>query len=127
MKKLLFVISCLLVGIGAVLLFSEKTVAAVEEEIAADKIYVFVQRGCPHCISAEKYLKEKHADLDMELRDISERKNYNLFLACGAKFKLNKYSMGTPLFCMGENYVLGWGEEGPGEFEEALEKFLPKE
>lgn len=101
--------------------------ASLDELIDAKKIYVFIQKGCPHCWAAEKYLKEKHPNLDLEMKDIAVSENRKLFAACGAKFKLNKYTMGTPLFCMGDNYILGWDTEAEGQFETYLKDFLSKE
>lgn len=125
MKKLLFVL------FGVVVVFvwgiSRQAPAGTEGLISDNEIYVFIQRGCSHCKAAEKYLKEKHPDLKLQLKDISEPGNLKLFFACGAKFKLNKVTMGTPLFCMGKNYILGWSFAEQQKFETYVQDFLQKE
>ena len=135
MKKIYFAI--LILGIVAFWFWGPKgkagsfggadEVVNVAEVISPDEIYVFIQKGCPHCWAAEAYLKEKHPDLKMRMEDIAKTSSRNLFYACGAKFKLNKYSLGTPLFCMGDKYILGWDQEAQEQFEEYLKEFLSKE
>lgn len=124
MKKVLLFI-CLLVATG-VWFFVKATQAVPVNEIRDDQIYVFVQQGCRHCWAAEDFLKKKYPNLKVQLRDISESNNRKMFFGCGAKFGLNKLRMGTPLFCMGKNYILGWDNAAEKEFEEYVKDFLPK-
>ena len=64
MKKLLF----LLAAIGVVVLwgFWNKAPANVDEMLLPNEIYVFIQKGCPHCWAAEEYLKETYPDLTVQ-------------------------------------------------------------
>ena len=125
MKKIILVF----VAVFTVLVwgFGHKTSAKSDEVISDNEIYVFIQKGCSHCLAAEKYLKEKQPDLKVQLKDIAEPENLKLFFACGSKFKLNKATMGTPLFCMGKNYILGWSFEEQQKFETYVQDFLQKE
>ena len=125
MKKI-FLFVGILIALG-VWFFVKATQAVPVNEIQDDKIYVFIQSGCPHCWAAEKYLKEKHPNLKVELRDISEERNRMMFFGCGAKFGLNKLKMGTPLFCMGKNYILGWDSTSEKVFDDYAKDFLPRE
>ena len=109
------------------MLFCCKGFAGIEQLISPDQIYVFTQATCSHCWAAEDYLKEEYPDLKIQKRDIADSKNLNLFFACAAKFKLDKTQLGTPLFCMGDHYIMGWGRSERKLFEEYVEEFLPKE
>ena len=53
----------------------EIVAANVDDLISPKEIYVFIQKGCPHCWAAEKYLKEKHPDLKVQLKDIAVEKS----------------------------------------------------
>lgn len=102
------------------------TAQAVSQEVIQEKeIYLFTQRTCPHCWAAEAYLKEKYPSLTIEPREISDRKNLALFFACGEKFGLDKARMGTPLFCMGKHYIMGWSQEEQDQFDTYVKDFLP--
>ena len=124
MKKILFVAA--LVAIVFFWGFSNKAPANVDELISKEEIYVFIQKGCRHCIAAEKYLKKAYPKLKVDLRDISKERNLTMFFACGAKFGLNKFEMGTPLFCMGDKYIMGWSNEEQKKFDTYVKDFLPK-
>ena len=125
MRKI-FLFVGMLIAFG-VWFFVKATQAVPTNEIRDDKIYVFVQKGCPHCSAAEDFLKKKHPDLKVELRDISDNYNRMMFFGCGAKFGLSKLKMGTPLFCMGKNYILGWDYASEKVFDEYVKDFLPQE
>ncbi len=124
MKKILLFIVALFVFIAWEFGYKESAVSA--ELIAPNEIYVFTQKTCSHCQSAEKYLKDRYPDLKVHMKDIAEPKNRMMFFACAAKFKLNKYTVGTPLFCMGDHYVLGWSFEEQQQFDTYVQDFLPK-
>ena len=63
--------------------------------------------------------------MDFKFRDLSDDYNTTLFFACGEKFGLNKMSMGTPLFCMGNHYIMGWGSDERKQFDLYVKDFLP--
>lgn len=125
MKKLLF---CLCAVFGLFTWFFVKATQAVPvSEIRDDEIYIFVQQGCRHCMAAENFLKDKYPNLNVQLRDISEERHRKIFFGCGAKFGLSKLKMGTPLFCMGQHYILGWDQMAEKQFESYVKDFLPHE
>ena len=122
MRKLVVIIGCLLGAFFWVRSASLK--AAVEAvEIREDEIYFFTQATCPHCQAASLYLKGKYPDLDIKEREISNPTYQLEFWACGKKFGLSKWRMGTPLFCMGSHYIMGWSDESIKEFEQYLKEF----
>ena len=121
MKKLcLFVLCVVALGCGRVY-------ANIDKVILPDKIYVFTQTSCPHCSAAKNYIKGKYPDLEILWQDISISQNRQRLFACAAKFKLDKSELSTPLFCMGNNYIMGWGSHERDQFKEYVEAFLPEE
>ena len=125
MKKILVLLGC----VGVILLwgFWNKVPANVDEVILPHEIYDFVQKGCPHCLAAEEYLKETYPNLTVQYKDIANSQNRKLFFVCGAKFGLNKVTMGTPLICMGDKYILGWNVAEQAKFDTYVQDFLPQE
>ena len=74
---------------------------AEKSAIQSDKIYFFYSETCPHCHDAEAYL----------------------FVKCAEKFNLGQ-RIGTPLFCMGDNYLMGWAPEYENRFDAYARPFL---
>ncbi len=104
--------------------FSKGVQALSINELKPDQIYVFTRQGCIHCEAAKRDLTRKYPNLKIQWRDVTSRYNLDLALACVAKFKLNKSQFGTPLFCMGDHYILGWSSETQKEFDEYVVDFV---
>jgi glutaredoxin len=77
-------------------------------ELSADKVYFFYQTTCPHCHTAAQYIKNKYPMLKVVSRDIKLPGNKNLFKTAVKKYGING-SVGTPLICFGDHYIMGWG------------------
>ena len=88
-----------------------------------DQIFLFYSDGCPHCHDAEKYLSEKYADLPIVRVNIGYEEGFELFKQCAQKFNLGRM-IGTPLFCMGENYIMGWGGGSDKKFDSYVQDFI---
>ena len=122
MKKILFSIFCSLVLVAS--FWGWATRAVSPSALNNNEIYVFIQKTCPHCHAAEAYIKEHYPDLSVHFKDIAYQNERALFFACGEKFGLNKIQMGTPLFCMGDKYILGWSFDEQKKFDEYVQEFL---
>lgn len=92
-------------------------------ELKTDKIYLFYQTTCPHCHHAIEYINTKYPNLDMVLVNIENTENYKLFVKCAQKFKLGN-RIGTPLFCIGEHYLMGWSAQYQQQFDEYVKPFI---
>ena len=79
-----------------------------DTDIRPDKVYFFYSDTCPHCHDALDYINQKYPDL---------------FTRCAAKFKLGR-RIGTPLFCMGDNYIMGWAPQYQSRFDNYIKPFL---
>ena len=91
--------------------------AKAEDEISADKIYFFTYKGCPYCQMADDHINKKHTNLKIEKIDIYKPGGMYLFKKCAEKFNLGR-NIGTPLFCMGNDYIMGWSEDNQKRFDE---------
>ncbi len=100
---------------------------AKSEKIALEdnKIYFFYYNGCPYCHHALEYIDKKYPNLSISMVNIYNDGGYELFSACASKFKLGR-NIGTPLFCMGENYLMGWSKASETEFDSYVQPFLKK-
>lgn len=94
-----------------------------EEGLREDKIYFFYAMGCPHCHDALEYIKAKYPNLAMESKNVASRDGYELFLECADKFDLGN-QIGTPLFCMGKSYIMGWGKSSGAQFDEQVKPYI---
>lgn len=92
-------------------------------QIDNSKIYFFFYDGCPYCHHAMEYINKKYPDLEMTKVDVYQAKGYKLFEACGKKFKLEE-NIGTPLFCMGDKYIMGWSKNNERKFDRFVKPFL---
>ena len=88
-----------------------------------NEIYFFYYDECPYCHDAIGYIKEKHPNLKMSMQDVKTKEGMALFEKCAEKFGLGD-NVGTPLFCIGGTYIMGWSEQNAVLFEEAIEPFL---
>lgn len=101
----------------------EEQNADLVKTISADHVYFFYQTSCPHCHYAADYITKKYPDLKMINLDVRMQSNYNLFLKCASKFKLNPNTLGTPLICMGDHYIMGWSDTDKVKFDLYVQKF----
>lgn len=96
--------------------------AQADETLDNNKIYFFSYDGCPYCRKAEEHIAQKQMNLNMEKVDIYKPGGMYLFKQCAQKFNLGR-NVGTPLFCMGDTYLMGWSEENQKQFDELSRKF----
>ena len=90
-----------------------------------NKIYFFYQPSCPHCHKAINYIQTTYPDIDMELVNITEgARHHKMFVICAAKFRLGN-QLGTPLFCMPDQYIMGWAEEEQKQLDDYIAKHFP--
>ena len=94
-----------------------------KQDLQSDKIYFFYQESCPHCHKAKEYVDKKYPNLQMEELNIASRDARDLFIKCARKFNLGN-ALGTPLFCMNNNYIMGWSKRNEKKFERLVKPFL---
>ena len=87
-------------------------------------IYFFEQSTCPHCHHAKAYIQKTYPNVAIQYMDVQKPENQKSFFACADKFYLDQTKLGTPLICMGQNVVLGWGEDQQKQFDEYVKIFM---
>ena len=98
------------------------TACSKGDGLSDDKVYFFYSETCPHCHDAQAYISKTYPNLKMERADVATPEGYNLFLTCAKKFNLGNM-IGTPLFCMGDNYLMGWSDENREKFDKLCPAF----
>lgn len=83
----------------------------------------FYYNECPYCHDAIDYIDRQYPNLNMAMVNIHVGNGFELFKACGEKFRLGN-SIGTPLFCMGDKYLMGWSENNARKFDEYVKPYL---
>ena len=96
-----------------------------EVKLESDKIYFFYQSTCPHCHHALEYINRAAPDVTLEMFSI-EGEGRDLFIECARKFNLPRNSIGTPLICMGDNYIMGWSQSYEVLFDEYVKPYKIK-
>ena len=112
MRKILLALTLILFGFNA----------KADDELAGDKIYFFTHNGCPYCEAAEAYISQNMPEAAIETVSIDKPGGMFLFRKCVQKFKLGR-EVGTPLFCMGDDYLMGWSDENQQRFVDLSKKF----
>ncbi len=92
-------------------------------ELSANKVYFFYQDSCPHCHHALQYVNSRYPALQMEMMNIATPQARELFIKCAKKFKLGN-SLGTPLFCMGDKYLMGWSRRNQTLFDQYARPYV---
>lgn len=95
----------------------------IKTSLSDDKVYFFYYNECPYCHEAMDYTNQKYPDLKMTMINIHNPGGYRLLVECARKYKLGN-NVGTPLFAMGDKYIMGWSEETPKQFDEYIKPYL---
>lgn len=102
---------------------TDKVDMVQNNQIQDDQIYFFYYNGCPYCHYALDYMNEKYPDLKIVMVDIYKDGGFDLFKKCADKFNLGR-EIGTPLFCMGEHYIMGWSKGTEKQFDDYVKPFV---
>ena len=119
--KVLMVLGTLL--LGACQQEEASAVVSQTNDISDQKVYFFYQTTCPHCHHAAAYITQKYPNLKMVNLDVRTKQNFDLFLKCAKKFNLPQNSLGTPLICMGNHYIMGWSDADANKFDIYVRRF----
>ncbi len=122
MKKILLSLICMISLLGAC---QEHQSSITSKELSNNQIYLFYSNSCPHCHDAIAYLNKNYPDLKLNMENVSTQQGYELLFKCAEKFNLGN-RIGTPLFCMGDKYIMGWSDNNAAQFEEYVKPYLNK-
>ncbi|MDR0423574.1 MAG: hypothetical protein LBH46_03200 [Rickettsiales bacterium] len=78
------------------------------------ELSVFVQDGCHYCIEAEKWLKTNPFDgkVNVVYYNLGNRDNVKVLLNHAKRLKIDRSDIGTPIFVIKNNYVIGFSDDG---------------
>jgi glutaredoxin len=100
-------------------------VSACDEKTNTNRIYVFSQPGCGHCINAHEYMSRYYKNYDIKELNIREGNNMGYMMRYAKRFKIPGDSLGTPFIILGDNYIIGWGTKQINEFNKYMKNFKP--
>ncbi|MBP5343594.1 MAG: hypothetical protein J6Y85_00750 [Alphaproteobacteria bacterium] len=132
MKRLLIVLAAFIAACATFYAVINKTEVPVETksatvELSMDKVYLFTKKGCPYCSMAVNYIKQNHPDFQIEILDILESQiNREMIIACANRFGIPLDHLGTPLICMPNGFILGWGGDAPKRFDDYVKGQQPQ-
>lgn len=119
MRKLIYFCSAVLLLLTA----CGQETGSKNSELSPNKVYFFYSNSCPHCHDALDYINQKYPDLKISMVNVGTGEGYEMLVRCARKFKLGS-QIGTPLFCMGSQYLMGWSPEIADRFDEKVKPFL---
>lgn len=96
------------------------------EQTRTNRIYVFSQPGCIHCEHAKSYMDRYYRNYDIKEMNIREGSNMSYMLRYARKYGIKEQALGTPLIIMGDNYIMGWGNEQMKKFNRLARDFKPR-
>ena len=123
MKRLVIVLACFVaicmgLYVGANKISSPGNIATTAT-LEPDKVYLFTKKGCPFCTQAISYIKKNHPDFQIEILDILDSKVHrDMAIACANRFNIPLNQLGTPLICMPDDVMLGWGSGAAKHFDD---------
>ncbi len=82
--------------------------SAEEETLIEDKIYFFAHALNPRSKTAYDYISKKYSHLDIPIIDMNDKHNFELYKECVKKFNIPNNQLTLPLFCLKNDYVMGW-------------------
>ena len=96
-----------------------------DEKLSTNRVYVFSQPGCGHCVNAHNYMDRYYKNYDIKELNIREGSNMNYMLRYARKFKVSEQRLGTPFIIIGDSYIMGWGDTQIKEFNKMMKNFKP--
>lgn len=93
------------------------------ETLDKNKIYFFYSNGCPHCHDAMEYIDKKYAQVPMAMVNVGTPNGYDLLRKTARNYKISG-GIGTPFITFGDNYILGWGNDSPRQFDKYVVPYL---
>lgn len=116
MKKILSLFVILLGFVGGC--NSESTSSVTPNEIT-----FFYSNTCPHCHDALKYVNANYPNLRMNMVNVGTKQGQKKLSDCARELKLGN-RVGTPLFWIGDKYIMGWSKAQEVRFNSLVTPFL---
>ena len=89
----------------------------------SNELMVFIQDGCLHCEHAEKFLTEnsnKYKDIEITFYNLKDRDAQVLLFKNISKLDIPQEGLGTPIFIIRNEYIVGFGENEKSNLKQLL-------
>ncbi len=94
-----------------------------EITLSNNNIYFFYYNQCPYCHDAINYINSQYPDLKLTMINIHTPEGYKLLVKCAKKYNLYP-NIGTPLFAIGDHYIMGWSDSNAKKLDKYIKPFL---
>ena len=98
------------------LIISGTTACEKKELFKHNTVYLFWQDGCVHCHDAIKHIQANHPNMNIEMLNIKETNAREKLIQAVKEFNLSN-QIGTPLFVMNKEILMGWSKETQNKFD----------
>lgn len=112
-KPLLYIsIFLAIIAFFALVKFKSNSKNAESLSNNSNELSVFIQDGCIHCEHAEEFLNNNKFDnINVVYYNLKYNNSVNLLLKEISRLNIPKENLGTPIFVIGDKYIIGFGEE----------------
>lgn len=112
-KPLLYIsIFLAIIAFFALVKFKSNSKNAESLSNNSNELSVFVQDGCIHCEHAEEFLNNNKFDnINIVYYNLKDNDSVNLLLKEISRLNIPRENLGTPIFVIGNKYIIGFGEE----------------
>lgn len=94
------------------------------ENSTNNELMVFIQDGCLHCRHAEEFLaknKEKSKNIEVVYYNLKDRESQVLLFKNISRLDIPQNDLGTPIFIMGNEYIIGFGDNEKSNLKQLLQ------
>lgn len=103
---------------------------ALLQELPADTLIVFSQKGCGHCHRALDYLntefKSRYPTVPVRVLDIGDRQNLAKLWTLLRRQKIPSDSVGTPVLVWNGRVHIGWNDNTPERLKRIIKTKIAK-
>lgn len=96
-----------------------------KETFKQNTVYLFWQDGCVHCHEALAHIQQKHPNMNIEMLNIAQKASRQKLIQAMQEFNLSN-QIGTPLFVMNKEVLMGWSNKTREKFDAKAPMFQKK-
>ena len=116
-KPLKYIILMLLITVFSALIFVKPAmtdISKIENIEGQEELMVFVQDGCGFCIKAEDFLlknRDEFKNTNIVFYNLKDPSSQVKLFKNVSRLNIPKDGLGTPIFIIGDQYIVGFGEQ----------------
>ncbi len=125
MKKIYSFLKLCVVLLGLVAGCFSINACQKKETFKQNTVYLFWQDGCIHCHEALAHIQQKHPNMNIEMLNIAQAEARQKLIQAVKEFNLSN-QIGTPLFVMDKEVLIGWSSATRQKFDAKAPLFQKK-